>query len=78
MTAHGTRATASTLLNGSGLRNHDAIERALAQQDSNLVRSIYHRGQHWDERAKMAQWCDYLDGLKNTWLENYTEKGDGL
>ncbi|KLE34085.1 tyrosine-type recombinase/integrase [Aurantiacibacter luteus] len=65
MTAHGLRATASTLLNESGLWSHDAIERALAHQDSNVVRGIYHRGQHWEERVQMAQWwSDYLDALK--------------
>lgn len=65
MTAHGLRATASTLLNESGLWSHDAIERALAHQDQNVVRGIYHRGQHWDERVQMAQWwSDYLDQLR--------------
>ena len=65
MTAHGLRATASTLLNESGLWSHDAIERALAHQDNNSVRGIYHRGQHWDERVRMAQWwSDHLDGLR--------------
>jgi integrase len=65
MTAHGFRSTASTLLNESGLWSPDAIERALAHQDSNAVRAIYHRAAYWDERVKMAQWwSDYLDGLK--------------
>ncbi|MFN6935438.1 MAG: tyrosine-type recombinase/integrase [Tsuneonella sp.] len=67
MTAHGLRATASTLLNESGLWSHDAIERALAHQDHNAIRGIYHRGQHWDERVRMAQWwSDYLDQLRGT------------
>ena len=65
VTAHGLRATASTLLNESGLWNPDAIERALAHGDSNAVRGIYHRGKHWDERVRMAQWwSDHLDGLR--------------
>ncbi len=65
MTAHGFRAMASTLLNESGLWNPDAIERALAHDTSSSVRGTYHRGQHWAERVKMAQWwSDYLDGLK--------------
>jgi integrase len=65
LTAHGLRATASTFLNESGLWNPDAIERALAHGDSNLVRGIYHRGKHWDERVRMAQWwSDYLDELR--------------
>lgn len=65
LTAHGLRATASTFLNESGLWNPDAIERALAHGDSNVVRGIYHRGKHWDERVRMAQWwSDYLDELR--------------
>ena len=65
MTAHGFRATASTLLNESGLWNPDAIERALAHNDHNSVRGTYHRGAHWDERRRMAQWwSDNLDALR--------------
>ncbi|MCA0909813.1 tyrosine-type recombinase/integrase [Qipengyuania gaetbuli] len=65
VTAHGLRATASTLLNESGLWNPDAIERALSHGDSNAVRGIYHRGKHWDERVRMAQWwSDHLDELR--------------
>lgn len=65
VTAHGLRATASTMLNESGLWNPDAIERGLAHGDSNAVRGIYHRGKHWDERVRMAQWwSDYLDELR--------------
>lgn len=65
MTAHGFRSTASTLLNESGLWSPDAIERALAHQDSNAIRAIYHRAAYWDERVTMAQWwSDYLDELK--------------
>ncbi|PLK25453.1 integrase arm-type DNA-binding domain-containing protein [Novosphingobium sp. TH158] len=65
MTAHGFRAMASTLLNESGKWNPDAIERALAHDTSNSVRGTYHRGQHWDERVRMAQWwSDHLDELK--------------
>lgn len=65
MTAHGFRSTASTLLNESGLWSPDAIERALAHQDTNAVRGIYNRGAYWAERVKMAQWwSNYLDELK--------------
>lgn len=65
MTAHGFRAMASTLLNESGLWSADAIERALAHDTSSSVRGNYHRGSHWDERQRMAQWwSDYLDELK--------------
>lgn len=64
-TAHGFRATASTLLNESGKWNADAIERQLAHVENNDVRRAYARGEHWDERVKMMQWwADYLDGLK--------------
>nr|WP_211332232.1 site-specific integrase [Eilatimonas milleporae] len=62
---HGFRATASTLLNESGLFNPDAIERQLAHLDRNKVRGVYNRSQYWDERVKMTQWwADYLDKLK--------------
>ena len=65
VTAHGFRATASSLLNESGRWHPDAIERALAHGHSNAVRGAYARGQHWDERVTMAQWwSDYLDQLK--------------
>ena len=70
MTAHGFRATASTLLNESRLWSPDAIERALAHDSSSTVRGTYHRGQHWDERVTMAQWwSDHLDELKRDCLK---------
>lgn len=56
MTAHGFRATFSTLANESGLWNPDAIERALAHIESNEVRRAYARGEHWEERVRMADW----------------------
>ncbi len=65
MTAHGFRASASSLLNESGKWNPDAIERALAHGDSSAVRGAYHRAEYWDERVEMLQWwSDYLDMLK--------------
>lgn len=65
VTAHGFRATASTLLNQSGKFSPDAIERALAHQDADAVRRAYNRGAYWNERVEMAQWwADYLNGLK--------------
>ncbi len=65
MTSHGFRSTASTLLNESGKWSPDAIERALAHGDTDNVRAAYHRGAHWDERVRMAQWwSDYLDRLR--------------
>ncbi|MFO1260453.1 MAG: tyrosine-type recombinase/integrase [Sphingomonadaceae bacterium] len=66
VTAHGLRATASTLLNESGHWNPDAIERALAHGESNATRGAYHRGLYWDERVKMAEWwSDYLEVIKS-------------
>lgn len=65
MTAHGFRATASTLLNESSKWNPDAIERALSHKERDRVRAAYHRGPHWKERVEMAQWwSDYLDQLR--------------
>lgn len=65
MTAHGFRATASTLLNESGKWSPDAIERALAHKDTDGIRAAYHRGTHWAERVEMAQWwADHLDTLR--------------
>jgi integrase len=65
MTSHGFRAMASTLLNESGLWHPDAIERALAHGQKDKVRAAYHRGAHWAERVRMAQWwSDYLDQLR--------------
>ncbi|QIG54489.1 tyrosine-type recombinase/integrase [Altererythrobacter sp. BO-6] len=65
MTAHGFRTTACSLLNESGEFHPDAIERALAHQDSNAVRAAYNRTQYWDERVRMMQWwSDKIDSLK--------------
>lgn len=67
MTSHGFRATFSTLANESGLWHPDAVERALAHVDENAVRRAYARGQHWEERVRMADWwAGLLDDLRNT------------
>ena len=67
ITAHGFRATFSTLANESGLWNADAVERALAHIEGNEVRRAYVRGEHWDERVRMADWwADQLDTMKAT------------
>jgi integrase len=55
-TAHGFRATASTLLNESGLWNPDAIEAELAHVGADEVRRAYHRASYWAERVRMAAW----------------------
>lgn len=65
MTSHGFRATFSTLANESGLWNPDAIERALAHIERNEVRRVYARGEHWDERVRMADWwAGFLDEVR--------------
>lgn len=66
MTSHGFRATASTLLNECGLWHPDAIERSLAHRERDQVRGAYHRGAHWEERVRMAQWwSDHLVELRD-------------
>ncbi|MBU2868668.1 tyrosine-type recombinase/integrase [Pacificibacter marinus] len=65
MTAHGFRASFSTLANESGLWNPDAIEAALAHVERNEVRKAYNRGLYWDERVKLADWwAVYLDDMR--------------
>ncbi len=56
MTAHGFRTSFSTLANESGLWHADAIERALSHTEKNEVRRAYARGEHWDERVRLANW----------------------
>ncbi len=55
-TSHGFRASASTLLNESGLFNADAIEAELGHIGADEVRKAYHRALYWEERVKMAEW----------------------
>ncbi|MEP3523989.1 MAG: site-specific integrase [Hyphomicrobiales bacterium] len=56
VTAHGFRASASSLLNESGKWNPDAIEAELAHVGADEVRKAYHRSTYWEERVKMAEW----------------------
>ena len=64
MTAHGFRASFSTLANESGLWHADAIERALAHVEKNEVRRAYARGEHWEERVRLSDWwAGYLDDV---------------
>ncbi|MDH5377044.1 MAG: tyrosine-type recombinase/integrase [Gammaproteobacteria bacterium] len=59
-TAHGFRATASTVLNESGF-NPDVIERQLAHASRDKVRAAYNRSQYLADRIKMMQWwADYV------------------
>lgn len=64
VTAHGFRATASTILNECGY-NPDVIEAVLGHQHLNAVRRTYNRASYWPERVKLLQeWADMLDELK--------------
>ncbi|RKE78298.1 integrase arm-type DNA-binding domain-containing protein [Rhizobium sp. AG855] len=66
-TAHGFRASASSLLNESGKWSPDAIEAELAHVGADEVRKAYHRALYWDERVKMAGWwATYLDETRQT------------
>ncbi|HTH96311.1 MAG TPA: integrase arm-type DNA-binding domain-containing protein [Stellaceae bacterium] len=65
VTAHGFRATASSLLNECGKWHPDAIERQLAHVENDDVRRAYARGEYWSERVEMMQWwADHLDELR--------------
>lgn len=55
-TSHGFRASASSLLNESGLWNEDAIEAELAHVGADQIRRAYHRAKYWEERVRMAEW----------------------
>lgn len=75
-TSHGFRASASSLLNESGLWNEDAIEAELAHRGADQVRRAYHRAQYWDERVRMAAWWEneIIAFLKPTDLSTEDEK----
>jgi integrase len=74
ITAHGFRATFSTLANESGLWSADAIERALAHVERNEIRKAYARGAHWDERVQIATWwAKYLQELADGSGQRQTE-----
>ena len=64
MTAHGFRASASTMLNERGFPP-DVIEAALAHQDQDAVRRVYNRARYWKERVTLMQaWADLLDDFR--------------
>lgn len=64
-TSHGFRASASSLLNESGLWSPDAIEAELAHVGADEVRRAYHRSLYWEERVKMAKWwSEFVDELR--------------
>jgi integrase len=59
--AHGFRATASTILNETGFRP-DVIERQLAHKERSKTRAAYHQAQYLAERGEMMQhWADMID-----------------
>jgi integrase len=61
--AHGFRATASTILNELGYRP-DVIERQLAHAERNKVRASYNQGEYLKERrVMMQQWADLVDAM---------------
>jgi integrase len=62
--AHGFRATASTMLNEIGFRS-DVIERQLAHAERNKVRASYNQAEYMEERrAMMQQWADLIDNIE--------------
>lgn len=65
MTAHGFRATASTILNNRGY-DPDVIEAVLAHRDRNAIRRSYNRATYWEQRVTLMQeWADLLDELRD-------------
>jgi integrase len=61
--AHGFRATASTILNEIGYRP-EVIERQLAHAERNKVRASYNQAEYLDERrAMMQQWADLTEEM---------------
>lgn len=65
MSGHGFRSLASTILNEKGF-NADAIERQLAHEDDDKIRSAYNRAEYYEERKKMMQdYADILDAMRS-------------
>jgi integrase len=61
--AHGFRATASTMLNELGYRA-DVIERQLAHRERNKVRASYNQAEYLVERRAMMQsWANLIDEM---------------
>ena len=66
MSGHGFRSLASTILNEKNYPP-DVIERQLAHEDSDKIRSAYNRAEYLLERKKMMQdYADLLDEVKNS------------
>lgn len=65
VTAHGFRATASTILNTRGF-DPEVIEAALAHQDKNQIRRTYNRATYFDQRVKLMQdWAGLMDQFRS-------------
>ncbi|MBV1865783.1 MAG: tyrosine-type recombinase/integrase [Rhodobacteraceae bacterium] len=65
VTAHGFRATASTILNSRDYEP-DVIEAALAHQDKNVIRRTYNRATYFTQRVKLMQeWADLVDEFRD-------------
>lgn len=65
VSAHGFRATFSTMANESGLWRPDWIERALAHVEKDDSRRPYNRADYFDERARLMQWwADQIDEMR--------------
>ena len=64
VTAHGFRATASTILNSHG-HEPEVIEAALAHQDKNIIRRTYNRATYWEKRVTLMQdWANLVDEFR--------------
>jgi integrase len=75
--AHGFRATASTILNEAGYRA-DVIERQLAHKERNTVRASYNQAEYLAERRDMMQqWADLVDTLAGDSIGRRTVTDDG-
>lgn len=62
-TAHGFRATASTILNENGFPP-DHIERQLAHCERDQIRAAYNHADFLQDRHQMMQWWgDYLEKI---------------
>lgn len=73
--AHGFRATASTLLNEMGYRS-DVIERQLAHAERDKVRASPNQAEYMVERkAMMQEWSDLVDQLSLAEKDERLKKG---
>ncbi|MBN8966054.1 MAG: integrase arm-type DNA-binding domain-containing protein [Rhizobiales bacterium] len=64
MTAHGFKASASTILHERGF-NSAVVELCLAHEEEDDVKRAYNRATHWKARVQLMQeWADLLDGFR--------------